>query len=102
MTTTTETQQHWKTHVEAAKEAGQTLVDYARAHQLNVQTLYSHSRRTNKARKTPAKRAFVRVQRSAAAVALGAVHIELKNGVRVHVSAPFDLASLLNQVARLP
>lgn len=98
MTTLTETQQHWKKHVDAAKAANQTLVDYAREHELNLQTLYSHSRRINQAKKAPVKRAFVRVQRPAS----GAVHIELKNGVRVHVSAPFDLASLLNQVARLP
>jgi len=102
MTTATETQQHWKKHVDAARAADQTLVEYARANELNLQTLYSHSRRINKAKKSPAKRAFVRVQRTAAAATLGTVHVELKNGVRVHVSAPFDLASLLNQVARLP
>ena len=102
MTKTSKTQQHWKKHVDAAKAAEQTLADYARENELNLQTLYSHSRRINKAAKSPAKRAFVRVQRSATAAAMGAVHIEMKNGVRVHVSAPFDLTSLLNQVARLP
>lgn len=102
MTKMTEAQQQWKKHVDAAKSANQTLADYAREHELNLQTLYSHSRRINKAKKAPAKRAFVRVQRPATEPASGAVHIEMKNGVRVHVSAPFDLGSLLAQVARLP
>ena len=78
MTTTTETQQNWKKHVDAAKATGQTLADYAREKQLNLQTLYSHSRRINKAIKSPAKRLLVRVQRSATEAAMGAVHIELK------------------------
>lgn len=102
MMTATETQQFWKKHVDAAKVASQTLADYARDNELNLQMLYSHSRRINNAKKPSAKRAFVRVQRSETSTAVGAVHIELKNGVRVHVSAPFDLASLLDQVARLP
>ncbi len=102
MTTLTETQQHWKKHVDAAKAADQTFADYAREHILNVQTLYSHSRKINKPDKVKAKAAFVRVQRSVTSTAVGGVHIELKNGVRVHVNAPVDLASLLAQVAQLP
>ncbi len=101
MTTPNKTQQHWKKHVDAAKAAGQTFADYAREHTLNVQTLYSHSRKVNKSDKVKTKPAFVRVQRSAT-TAVGSVHIELKNGVRVHVSAPIDLASLLAQAAQLP
>lgn len=95
-----ETQLKWKVHVDAAKAAGQTLSDYAREHKLNLQTLYSHSRRINKPVKTPAKPAFVRVSTTASAG--GAVRIELPNGVRVHVNAPFDLLALLSQVSRLP
>ncbi len=100
MTELTEAQLKWKAHIDAAKAAGQTLTDYAREHKLNVQTLYSHSRRLNKAAKAPGKPAFVRV--APAASASGAVRIELPNGVRVQVSAPFDLPVLLTQVARLP
>lgn len=36
MTTLTETQQRWKTHIDAAKAAGQSLSDYAREHKLNL------------------------------------------------------------------
>lgn len=96
----TATQMKWKVHIDAAKAAGQTLTDYARANELSVQTLYTYSRRINKAGKTPAKSTFVRLQPSASAP--GAVRIELTNGVRVHVSGPFDLATLLAEVARLP
>lgn len=102
MTTLTEAQQRWKNHVQAAKAADQTLADYAREHELNLQTLYSHSRKINKTDKKAGKRAFVRVQRSSPSAATGSVHIELKNGVLVYVSAPVDLASLLAQVAQLP
>ena len=88
----------WKTHIDAAKAAGQTLKDYARQHKLNVHTLYAHSRRLNKATKAPAKPAFVRV----AATAPGSVRIDLPNGARVHLSGSLDMAALLSQVARLP
>ena len=100
MTGLTAVQMKWKVHIDAAKAAGQTLTDYARANELSVQTLYKYSRRINKAGKTSAKPAFVRMQPTASAP--GAVRIELTNGIRVHLSAPFDLASLLSQVARLP
>ena len=100
MTELTKTQLQWKAHIDAAKAAGQTLTDYAREHNLNVQTLYSHSRRLNKAAKASAKAAFVRVSGSTSAP--GSVRIDLPNGVRVHMSAPLDVAALLTQVARLP
>ena len=64
MTELTEAQRKWKAHIDAAKAAGQTLTDYAREHKLNVQTLYSNSRRLNRAAKAPAKPAFVRVSSS--------------------------------------
>jgi hypothetical protein len=96
----TEAQLKWKTHIDAAKAAGQTLKGYAREHNLNVQTLYGHSRRLNKATKSPARPGFVRVAASAGAP--GAVRIDLPNGVRVHMSTPSDLAELLRQVSCLP
>lgn len=96
----TDVQLKWKAHIDAAKAAGQTLKDYAREHGLNLQTLYAHSRRLNKATRGPAKPAFVRVASSAGAP--GSVRIDFPNGVRVHLSAPLDMVALLSQVARLP
>ena len=96
----TDAQLKWKAHIDAAKAAGQTLKDYAQQHKLNVQTLYGHNRRLNKAASAPAKPAFVRVASSASAP--GAVRIDLPNGIRMHLSAPLDIVSLLSQVARLP
>ncbi len=100
MTALTEAQLKLKAHIDAAKAAGQTLTDYAREHELKVQTLCSHSRRLNKAAKASGKPAFVRVASSTGAP--GSVRIDLPNGVRVHMSAPLDVAALLTQVARLP
>lgn len=100
MSRLTETQLKWKAHIDAAKAADQTLKDYAREHKLNVQTLYTHSRRLNKAAKASSKPAFVRVASPASAP--GSVRIDLPNGVRLHMSAPLDIAALLLQVARLP
>ncbi len=37
----TERQQHWAKHIQACDSAGQTSVDYAREHGLNVKSLYS-------------------------------------------------------------
>ena len=95
----TETQRKWKAHIDDAKSAGQTLKDYAREHKLNVQTLYTHSRRLNKAARAPSRSAFVRVASSVDVS--GSVRIDLPNGVRMYLSAPVDIAALLTQVARL-
>lgn len=40
-TTLTERQQYWLKHVRACEAAGQTSIDYARAHDINVKSLYS-------------------------------------------------------------
>jgi hypothetical protein len=40
-TVLTERQQYWVKHIRACDSAGQTSVDYAREHALNVKSLYS-------------------------------------------------------------
>ena len=37
----TERQQYWLKHLRACEAAGKTTIDYARAHGINVKTLYS-------------------------------------------------------------
>ena len=37
----TERQQYWQNHIRACDSAGQTSVDYARQHGMNVKSLYS-------------------------------------------------------------
>tara|TARA_R110001592_G_scaffold357416_1_gene660511 strand:+ start:65446 stop:65781 length:336 start_codon:yes stop_codon:yes gene_type:complete len=40
-TTLTERQQYWLKHIRACEAAGQTSIDYARAHDISVKSLYS-------------------------------------------------------------
>ena len=40
-TSLTERQQYWLKHIRACDAAGQTSIDYAREHDINVKTLYS-------------------------------------------------------------
>ena len=37
----TERQQYWLKHIRACEASGKTTIDYARAHGINVKTLYS-------------------------------------------------------------
>lgn len=39
--TLTERQQYWLQHIRACDAAGQTTIDYARAHSINVKSMYS-------------------------------------------------------------
>jgi hypothetical protein len=40
-TTLTERQQYWLKHIRACDATGQTTIDYARAHGINVKSMYS-------------------------------------------------------------
>lgn len=40
----TENQQKWKTHIDAASAAGQTLADYSRSHGVELKKLYAYRR----------------------------------------------------------
>jgi hypothetical protein len=40
-TTLTERQQYWLKHIRACDAAGQTTINYARAHGINVKSMYS-------------------------------------------------------------
>jgi uncharacterized protein len=40
-TTLTDRQQHWLKHLRACDAAGQTTIDYAKAHGINVKSMYS-------------------------------------------------------------
>jgi hypothetical protein len=40
-TTLTERQQYWLKHIRACEASGQTSIDYAREHDINVKSLYS-------------------------------------------------------------
>ena len=96
----TENQLKWKAHIDAATKAGETLADYARAHDLDLKKLYSYSRVIRQRQQPAAKPGFVRVQ---SALSAAGVRIELANGVRVHLAAaPPDLGGLLMQLAKLP
>jgi hypothetical protein len=93
----TERQQYWLKHIRACDSAGQTSVDYARQHGMNVKSLYS-------ARKALAKKSRLprppppRFQK--AEVASGHVHrdnqwrIQLPNGAAIEFGGQVDARTL--------
>ena len=103
----TERQQYWAKHIQACDSAGQTSVDYAREHGLNVKSLYS-------ARKTLAEKDKLpqpqppRFQK--AEVSSGHLHrdsqwrIQLPNGVAIEFGGQIDgktLSMVLSTTASL-
>ncbi len=100
MTTLTEKQTYWKTHLEAAQSFDGNLADYARAHGLQVKKLYVYKTQLRKLEQKPvASTGFVKVTTPSVATSLP-VTVSLPNGVRLTVP-DLDVAGLLKQLARL-
>ena len=106
-TSLTERQRYWLKHIHACDAAGQTSIDYAREHGINVKTLYS-------ARKALAEKGTLprpqpsRFQKAQLASSRRPVdsqwHVQLPNGAVVVFSGKVDAATLslvLNTTATL-
>ena len=93
----TERQQYWLNHIRACDAAGQTSVDYARAHSINVKSLYS-ARKALAAKgatpPTPPTR-FQKVQLVGGNRGSDSQwHIQLPNGLAVSFGGAVDAATL--------
>ena len=92
----TERQQYWLKHIRACDAAGQTSIDYAREHGINVKSLYS-SRKALAEKGTlprsPASR-FQKAQVVTTPSADSQWHIQLPNGVVVAFSGTVDATTL--------
>lgn len=93
----TERQRYWFNHIRACDAAGQTSVDYARAHGINVKSLYSARKalaEKGAAPPTPPTR-FQKVQLVGGNRGSdGQWHIQLPNGLAVSFSGAIDAATL--------
>jgi hypothetical protein len=93
----TERQQYWMKHIQACDRAGQTSVDYAREHGLNVKSLYSSRKALAQKGELPRLQP-PRFQK--AEVAGGHPHrdsqwrIQLPNGVAVEFGGQVDAKTL--------
>lgn len=103
----TERQQFWLKHIRACDAAGQTSIDYARAHGINVKSLYS-------ARKSLAEKGTLPAHQSSQFQKVKVAnsyhpaetqwHIQLPNGAAVSFGGTIDAAALslvLNAAAAL-
>ena len=93
----TERQQYWLTHIRACDNAKQTSVDYARAHGLNVKSLYSARKALTEKSCLPRPQPpqFQKVQVSAGQVRGDSQwHIQLPNGVVIGFAGPVDAKTL--------
>ena len=92
-----ERQQYWLKHIRACKASGKTTIDYARAHGINVKSMYSASKALV-ARGTLPRPQPIRFQK--AQVPNGRIHtdnqwrIQLPNGVAVTFAGEMDAATL--------
>jgi hypothetical protein len=109
--------ERWRGHIEAAREAGMSLAQYARAHALSRHTLYLASQQMRREAPASVKRrptknppkpkplaragAFVALRVAAQAIALRA---RLPNGVAVEFTclAPGSYPAVLSALAGLP
>ncbi len=103
----TERQQYWLKHLRACEAAGKTTIDYARAHGINVKTLYS-ARKVLAEKGTLAHLKATRFQKvqtpTSQSSADGSWRIQLPNGVVVAFGGDFDastLATVLGMAASL-
>jgi len=93
----TERQQYWLKHLRACEAAGKTTIDYARAHGINVKTLYSARKALAEKGTLPRPQAirFQKVQTSSGpSSADNQWRIQLPNGVVVVFGGAVDAASL--------
>ena len=93
----TERQQYWLKHLRACEAAGKTTIDYARAHGINVKTLYSARKALAEKGTLPRPKAtrFQKVQTpTSQSSADGSWRIQLPNGVVVAFGGDFDASTL--------
>ena len=93
----TERQQYWLKHIRACDAAGQTSVDYARAHGINVKSLYSARKALaeKSALPRPHTSRFQKAEVSASPIRTESQwHIQLPNGVVVAFGGAVDAKSL--------
>ena len=98
----TEKQQANQAHIAAAEAAGQPIAEYAREHNLNVQSLYGERHRQRRKVPKPVT-SFVQVQRPVESVLPSALlQIRLPNGVSLALpTQDVPLAEILKTLARL-
>jgi len=96
-TSLTERQQYWLMHLRACEAAGKTTIDYARAHGINVKTLYSARKALAEKGTLPRPQAirFQKVQTPAGHTGTDSQYrIQLPNGVMVAFGGEFDVSTL--------
>ncbi|MFB3078669.1 MAG: hypothetical protein ACE1Y4_11770 [Lysobacterales bacterium] len=104
----TDRQQYWLKHIRACDAAGQTTIEYARVHGINVKTLYS-ARKALASKGTlprPQPHRFQKAQLSSRPIQADSQwHIQLPNGVVIAFGGAVDAKSLslvLSTAASLP
>ena len=93
----TERQPYWLKHIRACEAAGKTTIDYARAHGINVKTLYSARKALAEKGTLPRPQAarFQTVQTPTSPSNPNSQwRIQLPNGVVVAFGGEFDACSL--------
>ena len=107
VTALTERQQYWLKHIRTCDAAGQTSIDYARAHGISVKSLYSARKALAEKGALPARQSS-RFQKVKVAdgnhPAETQWHIQLPNGAAVSFGGTIDAAALslvLNTAAAL-
>jgi len=113
----TERQQYWLDHITRCDEEGNSTKDYAAAHDLSVQAMYSARRdlvergalapggRGVRAASRPRFSRVVSSERDAGGAAGLTVQLQLRNGTVVGLSGPLDADTLqwvLRTAAELP
>ena len=94
-TALTERQQYWLKHIRACDSAGQTSVDYARQHGMNVKSLYSARKALAEKSRLPRPTHFQKVQVSSDPGHRDSQwHIQLPNGVVVRFGGQIDARTL--------
>lgn len=94
----TEKQAYWKSHLEAAESFDGSLVDYARAHELEVKKLYVYKTALREREALATTGGFVRVTQTS--VSTPGVDVTLPNGVRLTLPN-VDQPGLLERLAQL-
>ncbi|MFB3077560.1 MAG: hypothetical protein ACE1Y4_06090 [Lysobacterales bacterium] len=103
----TERQQYWLNHIRACDRSGQTIIDYAREHGINVKSLYSARKSLVQKGKLPRPQPdrFQKVQVvSSASNLANQWQVQFPNGTAISFTGPVDAAALslvLNTVASL-
>lgn len=105
----TERQRYWLQHIRACDAAGQTSVEYARAHGIKVKSLYSARKalaENGALPPSPRTNGFQRVQVADHGHRIGRQwHIQLPNGLAVSFDGQVDATTLslvLTTAAALP